>query len=94
MSCPVILATELNCESSIAISPANTRNTKNILAQAGRKFAITIALVVPTMLPGISIPDPAATYPSSPIITGMIPNTNAAIINDFRTDALRIANAL
>ena len=94
MSCPVILATDANCESSIATKPANIINANMIDAIGGRKVPITIALVVPTMLPGMSNPDPAAKKPNSPIQIGITMNTKEAITYAGIIEPILIENAL
>ena len=94
MSCPVILATEANCESRIATNPANTMNTNTMAAAGGRNVAIVIALVVPTILPGISNPAPAAKNPNNPIMIGTTMKTNDANTYEGIMESFLIANAL
>jgi hypothetical protein len=63
-------------------------------AIGGKKVPITMALVVPTKLPGISSPEPAATKPNSPIQIGITMNTNDAITYDGMIESFLIENAL
>ena len=53
-----------------------------------------MALVVPTIEPGMSMPDPAAMKPSSPIQIGITMNTKEAMTYEGIIDPTLIENAL
>ena len=68
-------------------------NTNTMAAAGGRNVAIVMALVVPTMAPGISNPAPAATNPSNPIMMGTTMNTKDANTYEGMMESFLMANA-
>ena len=89
-----MFATDANCESRIATNPAKTIKANMIDAIGGKNVPITMALVVPTIEPGMSMPDPAAMKPSSPIQIGITMNTKEAMTYEGIIDPTLIENAL